>query len=290
MSNDPVLVARKEVITPRGKFTLELTREDLTGTYPGMYRYCLAARYGPRMTRAFRTNTYEYSPGCPLDAESVSIRRLDEWEKEINESPGDFLESGVESLREVPLVPPSDVLVIQGSPRGDGNCSIIAKMVAGYANDLGKSVRVIYPDDMGIHPCIGCYQCYNSGSCTFTDDMDEVIQAIRGAQLVVLCSPVYTNTVPGSLKVLIDRCLTIHASATIGHGAESRKGILVAVAGRKGESNFRCITAVVHAFMENTGITCIGDLLLDEMDYRHDVRDIPGLQELLSGKIREAFR
>ena len=289
MSNDTILLVKRVVATPAGEFTLLLTKEDLTETYPGMYRYCLAAMFGTRLTKVFRTNTYEYSPGCPLDAETVCKNRLNEWERELKENPADFQGSPDGPPTRVPPVSPSDVVVLQGSPRGGGNCSTIAGWVVDCAHDLGKTVRVIYPDDMGIHPCIGCYQCYNSGTCTFTDDMEEIIVAFRNADLIVICSPVYTNTVPGTLKILIDRCLAWHAARTLEQGRIGQKGVLVAVAGRKGLSNFRCVSAVIHAFMENTGVTCMGDLLFDEMDYHPDAGDLRGIQEKVSDKIRGVF-
>jgi multimeric flavodoxin WrbA len=289
MSNNTIIVAKREVPAPEGVISLMLTREDLTKYYPGMYRYCLAATSGTHPVRVFRTNTYEYSPGCPLDAETVCKNRMDTWEQELKENAAGFRESAQCHSSRIPPLPASDVVVIQGSPRGDGNCSIITGWVADFTRDLGKTVQVIYPDDLGIHPCIGCYQCYNDGACTFTDDMEEVIQAISHASLIVVCSPVYTNTVPGALKILIDRCLAWHAARTMGQGKNGQKGILVAVAGRTGQSNFRCVTAVVNVFMENLGITCTGELLLDRMDYEHDVRTIPGIRERLSETIRNAF-
>jgi NAD(P)H-dependent FMN reductase len=287
MSNDTVLVVKRLVTAPDGQVALLLTREDLTGIYPGMYRYCLAALSGTRMLRIFRTNTYEYSPGCPLNAETVCKNRLDEWEREITEVTPDFQEPAEKLSPRLPPVPHSRVIVIQGSPRGDGNCSIIAGWVADCVNNLRKTVSVLYPDDMLIHPCIGCYQCYNDGACTFTDDMDEVMQAVLNADVIVVCSPVYTNTVPGALKILIDRCIALHAVRTLGQGRKGQKGLLVAVSGRKGLSNFKCVTAVVHAFMEDTGITCTGDLLFDEMDHYHDIRDIPGIHEKVTAMVKD---
>ncbi|MCU0630278.1 MAG: flavodoxin family protein [Methanoregulaceae archaeon] len=290
MSNETTLVVKRMVTAPGGQVSFMLTREDLTGIYPGMYRYCLSVRSGTRLLRTFRTNTYEYSPGCPLDAETTCKNKLNEWEHEIMDTTSGFQESAKGPSKWLPPVPHSDVIVIQGSPRGDGNCSTIAGWVADCVHGLHKTVRVLYPDDMLIHPCIGCYQCYNTGVCTFTDDMGEVTEAVANADLIVICSPVYTNTVPGTLKILIDRFIALHAARTLGEGRNGRKAVLVAVSGRKGRSNFRCVTSVVHAFLENTGIICAGDLLLDEMDYYNDVRAVPGIKEKVSELIIGVLR
>ena len=106
MSNDTTILVKQVVATPTGEFLLLLTREDLTEIYPGMYRYCLAALSGARVTRVFRTNTYEYSPGCPLDAETVCKNRLNEWERELCENPADFQGSPDVPPVRVPPMPP----------------------------------------------------------------------------------------------------------------------------------------------------------------------------------------
>jgi multimeric flavodoxin WrbA len=132
---------------------------------------------------------------------------------------------------------------------------------------------------MDIHHCIGCYQCYNSGSCIFQDEMGSIIDAIRGTSLLVICSPVYTNTVPGGLKLLIDRCQAYHAERTLSGGRTGQRGLIFSVAGRKGEENFTCTTRVISAFLRNLGITPGGEILIDWLDEVRDIRTIQGLEK-----------
>ena len=106
-----------------------------------------------------------------------------------------------------------------------GNCSILAGWAVDAAHELGRTAQVIYPHDMDIRCCIGCYQCYNTGSCVFDDDMGSIIDAIRESSLLVVCSPVYTNTVPGGLKLLIDRCQAYHAERVTVRRADRTKRI-----------------------------------------------------------------
>jgi len=84
-----------------------------------------------------------------------------------------------QELHKRPVSLPVDLVVLQGSPRANGNCSILAGWAVEAAHELGKTARVIYPYDMDIRSCIGCYQCYNTGSCIFDDDMSDIIGAIR---------------------------------------------------------------------------------------------------------------
>jgi multimeric flavodoxin WrbA len=158
------------------------------------------------------------------------------------------------------------------------------------AEEHKRTARVIYPHDLNIKSCIGCYQCYNTGTCTFDDDMVEIIDAIRYATLLVICSPVYTNSVPGGLKLLIDRCQAYHAELTInGYRGKQKKGIILSVAGRKGRSHFTCVTNVVNAFLRNIGVNPAGEFLIDNLDKLRDVRCITGLREKITIAVQRSL-
>jgi multimeric flavodoxin WrbA len=284
---DPVreLLSGREIGNGANRVSLTLHREDFSAVYPGMIRYSLAVSSGEKVRAVFRTNTFEYSPLVPLKAETIALRTADDWEEQLHTDQAlFFLEHRPESRRH-PSSPSPDMVVIQGSPRGDGNCSILAGWAVEAAHALGKTVQVIYPHDLSIHCCIGCYQCYNTGSCVFDDDMDDIIGAVRDTSVLVVCSPVYTNTVPGGLKLVLDRCQAYHAERVISGGKQGQKGLLFSVAGRKGEENFTCITRVVNAFLRNLGIEPSGDVLIDRADAVRDIRTIDGLERTVKEKI-----
>ena len=114
--------------------------------------------------------------------------------------------------------------------------------------------------------------------------MTGIIRALSTARVVIVCTPVYTNTVPGSLKMVFDRCQAYHAHQVRTGHSQGTKGLLFSVAGRKGRENFSCITRVVEAFMENIHIRPSGNVLIDDLDRAGDVRTIPGIEV----QIREA--
>jgi multimeric flavodoxin WrbA len=281
------LVRSVEINTGKVRYTLNLYREDFSALYPGMIRYTVIVMAGDQMIAVFRTNSFEYSPLVPLAAENVSVQTADEWEREIRHNPTGFILNHRQVLPEHPIVTTSDLVVIQGSPRGDGNCSILAGWAVDAAHELGRTAQVIYPHDMDIRCCIGCYQCYNTGTCVFDDDMGSIIGAIRGASLLVVCSPVYTNTVPGGLKLVIDRCQAYHAQRVLSGGRTGQKGLVFSVAGRKGEENFTCITRVISAFLRNLGIELVGEVLVDRVDAIRDIRTIPGMEQNVKDKVKE---
>lgn len=272
-----------------GELVLSLFLEDYSAVYPGMIRYTVCLMSGTEPRAVIRTNTYEYPPRVPTKAETVAREWFDLWKRELTLDPSVFLLNHEKIQKRT--IPPSaaDVVIIEGSPRADGNCSILTEWMVQAARARGKRTFVIYPQDMDINPCIGCYQCYNTGTCTFADDMTGIIDAIRGCEVLVVCSPVYTNTVPGMLKVLIDRCQAYHAERLISGGPSGQRGLLLAVAGRTGQENFACVKNVVLPFMRNLGIEPSGECLFDGTDILRDLRSGAGLRELVLAAAERAI-
>lgn len=273
------LLSQVELPSPAGTGLLSLYREDLSTVYPGMVRFLLLYEGGGRILPLFSTNTYEYPPLLPVDAESAARKAARDWEEALRSTPDRL------SPPPRPVHPPGEpaaggVLVLQGSPRPDGSCARLASWAAEAARSAGRPVEVIFVHDLEIHPCIGCYQCYNTGACTFDDDMTRLEPAIGGASLLVVSTPVYTNTVPAGLKALIDRAQALHARAALsGHPAPgTRNGVLLASAGRSGSKNFDCVRNVVRPFMANLGIHLVQEICVDDLDRRRDVDSEPGLE------------
>jgi multimeric flavodoxin WrbA len=292
MHMEPAREQLKSVAVRSGgkEYLLTLDREDFSALYPRMVRYVLAVQEGDSLRAVFRTNTFEYSPLSPLAAETAALEKAAGWEQEITKDPSGIFRNYPAVPARKPTGPVTDLVIIQGSPRPDGNCGILAGWAAEAAKEAGRTAQVIYPHDLDIHCCIGCYQCYNTGTCVFDDDMRGIIDAIRGAKLLVVCSPVYTNTVPAGLKLVIDRMQAWHAERTLSGGRSGQTGILFSVAGRKGGNNFTCITKVILPFFKNLGIEPAGQVLIDSVDAVRDIRLLPGRKEEVKGLVSAGLR
>jgi multimeric flavodoxin WrbA len=284
---EPARVQVRSVLVRGGdtEYLLTLDREDFSVLYPGMVRYILAVREGDRLCAVFRTNTFEYSPLSPLAAETAAREKAALWEQEIATDPSGIFRNYPPGPARRQQGPATDLVIVQGSPRPDGNCGILSGWAEEAAQETGRTSRVIYPHDLDIHCCIGCYQCYNTGTCVFDDDMESIINAVRGAGLLIVCSPVYTNTVPAGLKLVIDRMQAYHAERTLSGGRSGQKGILFSVAGRKGGDNFTCVTQVITPFFRNLGIEPAGQVLIDSVDAVRDIRTLPGRKDEVKGLV-----
>jgi multimeric flavodoxin WrbA len=284
-------ILRREVVrTPDRTFLLLLTERDLGADYPGMIIYTLQILSGDTEMARFGTNTYEYPGSSPISARIVAEAKADDWKRELLSNPAEFLawhqSRGVRPIGDSGV---PEVLILQGSPRPSGNCSMIAGWAQDAAEKAGKTVSVIYLDDLTMKACIGCYQCYNTGTCIFEDDMAGIIRALSAARVVIVCTPVYTNTVPGSLKIVIDRCQAYHAYQVLKGPSQEKKGLLFSVAGRKGKGNFICIIKVVDAFMKNIRIRPCGKVLIDDMDHVRDIGSIEGVELQIRNAVEEVL-
>ena len=138
-------ILSKELMAGGKTFLLSVEEEDLSRLYPGMIRYTLRLSRGGETLGLFRTNSYEYSPTVPLNAEGVVRGKAAEWERALTKDPAGFLATLGDTREDAPPAGNVEVLIIQGSPRADGNCSILAGWAAEEAENLGKRARVTFP-------------------------------------------------------------------------------------------------------------------------------------------------
>ncbi len=98
------------------------------------------------------------------------------------------------------------VVALLGSPRSHKNSATIANRFIATAARLGADTQTIELNKLNYRGCQGCYVCKSTHeSCVLQDDLSEVLEAVRTADLVVLASPVYYGDVSAQLKGFIDR-------------------------------------------------------------------------------------
>lgn len=102
------------------------------------------------------------------------------------------------------------VLVVKGSPRKNGNTSAMADAFKKGAQEGGNAVTEIILKDKTFGDCLGCGACQsNGGSCVQKDDMTEIYDAMRKADVILLASLVYFYTWTSLMKRMIDRTFAV---------------------------------------------------------------------------------
>lgn len=102
------------------------------------------------------------------------------------------------------------VVAINGSPKAEGNTARALQIVAEVLKENGVETEVFH---LGMAAgCTGCYSCAKrrDGTCVLPDDgVNACIQAISKADGVLIGAPVYYSSIPGRLKGVLDRIVTV---------------------------------------------------------------------------------
>lgn len=98
------------------------------------------------------------------------------------------------------------VLIISGSPRKGGNSDLLCDEFLRGAAEAGNQVEKIFLREKEIHYCNACARCReNGGNCIIADDMAEIQEKMKIADVIVMASPVYFYSIDAQMKTLIDR-------------------------------------------------------------------------------------
>lgn len=99
------------------------------------------------------------------------------------------------------------ILVLNGSPRKNGNTSAMVTAFAEGAAEAGHTVSIIPVCQMQIAGCLACEYCHTKGDgqCIQKDDMRSVYPLLEEAEMIVLASPIYYHSFTGQLQCAINR-------------------------------------------------------------------------------------
>jgi multimeric flavodoxin WrbA len=99
------------------------------------------------------------------------------------------------------------VLLINGSPRENGNTRLALEEVAHTLQERGVETQIVNLGKKAMQGCIACGWCGREGRCTFRDTVYEQIREaiVGGIDGLVVGSPVYYGGPNGSVCALLDR-------------------------------------------------------------------------------------
>ena len=99
----------------------------------------------------------------------------------------------------------SKIVVLSGSPRKHGNTDLLVEAFAKGAREH-SAVEIISVSDYNVAPCIGCNTCFEreNNRCFRDDDMTEIYDKLKEADMLVIASPVYFYGVSAQLKASIE--------------------------------------------------------------------------------------
>ena len=172
------------------------------------------------------------------------------------------------------------IVILNGSPRRNGNTSSLVKSFTEGAESAGHTVTEFFLQDMNIRGCRGCFGGHSSqdSPCVQKDDMDKIYPAVKESDVVVLASPLYYWNMSGQLRTAVDRLFAIEegdGNLLRGHGRSS--ALLMAAEG----SGFEDVLLYYDHLTEHLKWQNLGHVLAGG---NGDIGDIDGKPE-----IKEAY-
>lgn len=169
------------------------------------------------------------------------------------------------------------IIVLNGSPRKNGNTSALVKAFRDGAESAGHSVTEFWLGGMKINGCRGC--CAGGKNpespCVQKDDMEQIYPAYKEADVVVLASPLYYWTISGQLKCAFDRLFAV-AECDPGYTNPRKESALLMAAEGNG---FEETVYWYDRFMGHIGWKDCGKVLCGGVMAVGDIEGKPELEE-----------
>lgn len=112
------------------------------------------------------------------------------------------------------------VLMINGSPRLNGNTSIALDEMKKVFEEEGVETEIVQVGNKNVRGCIACNKCAETGKCVFDDVVNELAPKFEEADGLVIASPVYYASANATLIATLDRLFySTHFDKTMKVGA-----------------------------------------------------------------------
>lgn len=145
------------------------------------------------------------------------------------------------------------LLALSGSPHRDISSTVqILHWIMDRVDEEDWESEIIYIPDQHIEYCSGCAQCLIRGICSQNDDMQELLNKLLDADVIILGSPVYFHQVTAQMKTFIDRTLQF------GHRPCLQDKIGASVVVYAGVGSANSVADYMNGVLRAWGATAIG--------------------------------
>jgi multimeric flavodoxin WrbA len=140
------------------------------------------------------------------------------------------------------------VVAFNGSPREDGNTSILLNLVLAEIAAEGIETELVQVGGRKIAGCTACQECIRNKDmqCSVTDDiLNHCFSRMASADGILIGSPVYFTDVTPETKALIDRCGYVSRA----NGGVLRRKVGAGVAAVRRQGALHTLDTINHLFL-----------------------------------------
>ena len=163
-------------------------------------------------------------------------------------------------------------LAILGSPRKNKNTDVLLNKVIEGLMEKEVQVEKIELKNEKIAHCTGCYACAKTGICFIKDDMSKMYSKFDEADIIIIATPLYFNSVSSITKAMIDRCQAFWASKYVLNKPsidrnKKRRGLFICTAGSElKREGFIGAEVVIDLFFKAVNTQNSESMLVDQTD------------------------
>ncbi|AGB41918.1 multimeric flavodoxin WrbA [Halobacteroides halobius DSM 5150] len=166
-------------------------------------------------------------------------------------------------------------LSVLGSPRHNGNNALLLQEInSSLKENCNIKLDKIEIDNLDISPCLSCDYCKKNINCTIADDMIKLYSKFDEADIILISSPLYFNTVSAQLKAMIDRCQALWANRFVLKKPlidpnKKRLGAFVSTAGQPiTNDRFKYVTSTLDLFFKAISADYYDNFFVGNIDHK----------------------
>ncbi|MDI7260681.1 MAG: SCP2 sterol-binding domain-containing protein [Thermodesulfobacteriota bacterium] len=190
------------------------------------------------------------------------------------------------------------ILAIQGSPRPKAsNTEILLQEFLKGAQSQGVETETIYLKEKDVHSCVGCYTCWakTPGVCVFKDDMPELLEKVKGCDIIVYATPLYNYNMTSRVKAFQERLLPlldphlIKTGETYRHPQRyevKRKMVLISTCGFPEISHFDGLRHIFRHIEQSGQVPLVGEIMMPAAELLKQ----EGLKERIQDILQSVYR
>lgn len=174
-------------------------------------------------------------------------------------------------------------LIINGSPRKDGNTMTLVNEMIKY---LKGEVRIVNTYYENITSCIDCRHCWSNKECCINDGMQEVYRLLNEVDNIIIASPLYFSELTGELLSFASRLQLLFVSRCIRKDSDfkqkKKNGVLVISAGGDTLDYQRSANTanIIFHHMNTTQVGSVCTVNTNDIPAQEDIKAMVKAQEL----------
>src|SRR4030042_2843794 len=165
------------------------------------------------------------------------------------------------------------ITIFNGSPKAENsNTHFMVEQFTKGAQQAGAEVENVFLAKKDCKPCKGCFSCWlkTPGNCVIKDDMAELLEKIKGSDILVFATPLYVDNVTGIMKIFMDRIIPVGdphidkdengESVHVNKHGKAPKLVVISNCGFPEQSHFQVLELLFKRIARNMRTEVVGEI------------------------------